>query len=487
MDGNADSPSPRFRLAIVGGGIAGLTLAVTLGRLEDHASPIQIDMYEAGQEITTVGAGISVWPRTWTVMRALGIYEELLNKAVRHTDGNRKAAGEEEFRPAFVMRKSDWKREGYEFWRIMVPNGSTVMHRADMVDVLVRHLPKSCTVHTSKRIVSYTESTSDEKESGRSAYTLHFADGTTAEADVIIGADGIKSKTRAAMYDSAHERECADSKAVPREDCARCKHATPLWTGTVAYRYLIPGERMREVNPEHSALKIKSPMSYAGKGRHIITYPISDGKYLNWIGFVTVPGGIGTTYPHKWLMDASRDDVVANFAGWEPEVDQMLSCVEKPTLWAIHIVDDLPFAASGRVALIGDAVHAMETHFGAGGGQAIEDAYILGRLLADPRTTLVRVAGALKIYEDIRLPFARSVVKNAAKIGLMYEFNSPGLYDGRPVSAASEEEEFETTKSRLRELGEAAQELWKWQWETKVEEQWEETERQLEALVGSSN
>ena len=54
-------------------------------------------MYEAGHEITTVGAGISVWPRTWTVMRALGLYDELLTQAVRHTGGDGKAAGEEEF------------------------------------------------------------------------------------------------------------------------------------------------------------------------------------------------------------------------------------------------------------------------------------------------------------------------------------------------------------------------------------------------------
>ena len=96
---------PRFRLAIVyvviilsahvrwalhsthwicsGGGIAGLTLAVTLGHYEQSTSPIQIDLYESGPEITTVGAGISVWPRTWAVMRALGLYDELASEAVK--------------------------------------------------------------------------------------------------------------------------------------------------------------------------------------------------------------------------------------------------------------------------------------------------------------------------------------------------------------------------------------------------------------------
>lgn len=132
------------------------------------------------------------------------------------------------------------------------------MHRADMVNVLVRHLPKGCSVHTCKKLLTYTESV--DGTSG-TVYTLHFADGTTAEADVLIGADGIKSKVRAAMYDGAHQRECSNAKERRREECGRCKHATPLWTGTVAYRELIPTERLRQVNPNHHALHIKSPMN----------------------------------------------------------------------------------------------------------------------------------------------------------------------------------------------------------------------------------
>ena len=127
------------------------------------------------------------------------------------------------------------------------------MHRAEMVDVLVRNLPASCTVHTSKRLVKYTDS-------GMS-YTLHFADGTKATADVIIGADGIKSKTRAAMYDYAHQRECAKKTSARREECERCGKATPKWTGTIAYRYLIPAEKLREIAPRHHALECVSPLS----------------------------------------------------------------------------------------------------------------------------------------------------------------------------------------------------------------------------------
>ncbi|KAI8984807.1 hypothetical protein BD414DRAFT_515518 [Trametes punicea] len=441
------------------------------------AAPIEAHLYEAGPEITTVGAGISVWPRTWDVMRRLGLYEELAAQSVQTPvqDG-----GIGEFRPGFLFRKSDSNREGFAFAQVMIPHGSTTMHRADMVSVLVKHLPASCSVHTSKRLTHYTESSSRRSDGGAIAYTLHFSDGTSAETDVLIGADGIKSKTRAAMYQFAHERECLvqGRGSVSTEACERCRRATPKWTGTVGYRYLIPSERMREVNPEHTALKINAPLS------HIITYPISHGKFLNWIGFVTIPGGEGTVYPKKWVIDATQDEVINHFSGWEPEVGQMTQLVEKPTLWAIHVMENLPFSVTGTTALMGDAVHAMTTHFGAGGGQAIEDAYILGRLLADSRTNLARVPEVMRIYQAVRLPFAQRVVNDARKAGLMYEFNWPGLYDGSRPEGISEEEALELEKEQLSVLERAIQDLWKWQWMEHFEDQWEEAERRYEQLVG---
>lgn len=134
------------------------------------------------------------------------------------------------------------------------------MHRADMVDVLVKHMPPSCMIHTSKRLLSYTSTATDA--SGTLVYTLHFADDTTAQTDIIVGGDGIKSNLKCA-------RRCMtlctrdSAQDVKREECERCSKAMPKWTGTAGYRFLIPSERMREVNPEHhrEALKATSPIS----------------------------------------------------------------------------------------------------------------------------------------------------------------------------------------------------------------------------------
>ena len=112
-----------------------------------------------------------------------------------------------------------------------------------------------------------------------------------------------------------------------------------------------------------------------------------------------------------------------------------------------------------------------------------QDAFILGRLLADPRTSLARVEDALRIYQDIRLPFGRGVVLKSDKVGRLCEFNYPGLYDGVSISAGSQEEEIKLTKEKLGEVGRAIEEVWSWQVKERVEDQWDEAKARYEALI----
>ena len=112
-----------------------------------------------------------------------------------------------------------------------------------------------------------------------------------------------------------------------------------------------------------------------------------------------------------------------------------------------------------------------------------QDAYVLGRWLADPRTSLSRVPDVLRIYQDVRLPFARKVVRDAGKVGRMYEFNYPGLYDASPISASSKEEGEELLNKQIAELYDAIRDLWRWQWQERVEDQWDEVERQYSKIM----
>ncbi|PCH41805.1 hypothetical protein WOLCODRAFT_71361, partial [Wolfiporia cocos MD-104 SS10] len=181
----------------------------------------------------------------------------------------------------------------------------------------------------------------------------------------------------------------------------------------------------------------------------------------------------GGAYDGKWVQTVPREELVALFAGWEREVQEMLEqcVVDSPSRWAIHMVPGLPFSVTKRVALIGDAVHAMETHLGAGAGQAIEDAYILGRLLTHPLATPSRVPEVLRIYQSVRLPFAKTVLQRARATGRMCEFNGEGCYDGR---ACPDERE------RLEELGQALYRQWQWQWQWRFDDQWDVAEWAIE-------
>ncbi|KAI0694674.1 hypothetical protein C8T65DRAFT_758858 [Cerioporus squamosus] len=203
------------------------------------------------------------------------------------------------------------------------------------------------------------------------------------------------------MYEDAHARECvpsiSSSDVTSWEHCARCAAASPKWTGVCSYRCLIPTERAYHRKHRCGSLKIAPVL-------RIITYQISGSKYLNFVAICREPGGEGSPYQGKWVADVPRDEVVSKFIGWEPEVEHMLECVENPSRWAVHALDNLPFAVSGsgNIALLGDAVYARYvTELRARGGQAIEDVYIIGRLLASPDVPLARVPVALRIYEDV--------------------------------------------------------------------------------------
>ncbi|KAH7907400.1 hypothetical protein BJ138DRAFT_1116725 [Hygrophoropsis aurantiaca] len=441
------SSLPKFRVAICGGGIGGLVLAVTIGKY----SKVPVDLYEARPEITTAGAGIAIWRRTMEVMHELGLYGDLEKVVSRAPDSSRG--------PCF--RRADLVDGGHEWFHQTFKYDQSNLHRRDMVDILKKHLPSTCAIHLSKRLTTYTQTQAGGLQ-------LHFADGTSVAADILVGADGVKSPTRKAMFDwlVGHKPDAIDKRKL-------ADYVNPVWTGRLVYRALVPLEVLQRCSPGNPSAK--EMIVACGRGKHVVTYPVARGTLVNVAAYIYDPQKAGTHFEGHWVADVSEEEVQRAFENFEPYIRQLLECCKKPSRWALHIVNELPLWTSGNVALIGDACHAMTPFFGAGAGQAIEDAFVLGRLLAHDLTTPQNLPEALRVYQEIRLPSANYVARESYKTGFMYDFLAPGYFDG--LDRTNEKEELER-------LHQAIITQWEWQMKEGFIEQWAEAEKLLKKSSG---
>jgi len=231
------------------------------------------------------------------------------------------------------------------------------------------------------------------------------------------------------------------------------QYVEPVWSGTMVYRSLVPAERLREVCGGREHRVLQHTTIYCGKDKHLISYSIGKGASTVNIALTSCnPNNEGKPFVGPWVTDCTSDDVRQVFRNFEPEVQELLQCVDKVTLWAIHALRPLPFYVTTRVALLGDAAHAMLPYQGAGAGQAIEDAFILASLLGHPATTAATVSHALHAYEAVRLPFANARIEGSRMNGLMYSFNS-------------------IHGDHLESLVPAFEAQWNWLWDVSVDEE----------------
>ncbi|KIJ98994.1 hypothetical protein K443DRAFT_189327 [Laccaria amethystina LaAM-08-1] len=443
----------RFRVAICGAGIGGLTTAVTLSRFPD----IEVEIFESAQQLAELGAGIGLFPRMsfevcsfvkivleyeigpWEIVKKLGLEEDLLKTTeIKITDGPVSS---------FKYRKSDGP-VGYDFYTLVTKGNLVTFHRPDFQKVLLSKLPPSHKISCSKRLRSYTQRLSGPID-------LFFEDGTTSYCDVLVGADGLKSAVR---------RSLLTEKAQWAESESRCGEASdfiasiePVWCGTNAYRALIPAERLKARFPGHRTLT--QPTQYLGKNGYVIAYPISKGKLVNFVAFKSHHDLENTRFNGPWVCVTESAEFAATFRTWEPEVQALVDCVERPLRWAIHTVKPLKSFVSGRAGIIGDAAHAMTPHQGSGAGQAIEDGYVLATILGHPATTRETIGRSMLIYDQVRRPVAQSVHEVARQNGRIFTFSAPDL-DFDHVSSPEE------MSAKLQMLSHRFTKNWEWAWTT---------------------
>ncbi|KIK66771.1 hypothetical protein GYMLUDRAFT_37901 [Collybiopsis luxurians FD-317 M1] len=367
----------KLRVAIIGGGIGGLTFAVALKGCRN----IEVNLYEQAHQITEIGAGIGVWHRTWEVLKSLELDKELTEQLQEEPNEDQK--------PSFEFRLGD-RKNGFTFQKIYVKGGVLLFHRQEIQGTLLKNVPDFCKIHLSHRLIQCEEREDSVK--------LIFENGAETTCDILVGADGVKSAAR---------------QGVPNDGF--------FYPGYNVIRGLIPRDVLAKAYPGHRNLE--DPVIYCGKNQHIVAYPISHGQLINVAAFTFDIEAEGKPYHGPGIKPVTNEEIVDAFSGWEDEVVQLLKSIEQPTRWVLRDLHPMDTYVTRRIALLGDAAHAMLPHLGSGMGQAVEDGYILGRLLshANPQNWL----RAVEAYNLVRQPFGNMVKSKSREQGFYYELNVP--------------------------------------------------------------
>jgi salicylate hydroxylase len=338
------------RVAVVGGGVGGLTLAIAL-----RARGVPVDVYEQAPEFREIGAGVALSANATRHLHRLGLGDALEAVSVQPSALVLRRWDDGEVIAAHAIGARYREEFGAPYYGV---------HRGALQRVFGDALEDG-TVHHGHRCVSVVD------DEGSGAAELEFADGTTASADVVVGADGVHSAVR--------RHVAGPSEAV--------------YSGTIGYRGLVPVEALPSL-PDSTPLQF-----WAGPRAHLLHYSIEGGTIVNYLAVVRQAEWTGA----GWNEPCAVADAVSAYAGWHPAVTEMVGAVSEGSRWALHDHVPLERWSAGRVVLLGDAAHAMLPHQGQGANQTVEDAILLADLLAeagDPE----HLRPALERYEALRRP-----------------------------------------------------------------------------------
>ncbi len=340
-----------MKVAIVGGGVGGLTAALALARKE-----IDVEVYEQAPAIAQIGASLQLGPNALRLLGELGLLPGLRRigvlpdavEFVRWDDGS-------------LLHRTSLGPAMEEYF------GAPQLDffRPDLHRLLVDALPPGA-LRLGARVLGV-----DHDADG---VTLALADGTRVRADVAVAADGIRSPIR--------------QQLAGADD--------PLFSGTVVYRGVARREDVAELHPDHVNYY------WLGPYRHGVSYWISGGELLA----VNCAVQRAEWSDESWTLEAPVEEALRYFTGWHmPLLERMRRC---PTLLrgAVFVRRPLEHWSYGRVTLLGDAAHAMEPFQAQGAAQAVEDAYVLTECLgAEPDEPVA----ALARYEAIRMARAEEL------------------------------------------------------------------------------
>lgn len=372
-----------MRIAIIGGGIGGLTAALALQQFGFEPT-----IFEQAPELLEVGAAILMWPNAMRILHRLGVAA-----AVRQHGA--------------VLEQAIWlNQDGKQLNRFQLPKSdepAIALHRADLQQLLVDALPPE-----SIRLGCVFE----KFETRQQGMVAHFADWSSAECDVLIGADGLHSRARLQLLNDGQ----------------------PMDRGYIAWRGVTP--HTPKSLPPASAIEIH------GNGQRFGIGPLGSGKVGWWCSVNKTADSAQTSASARRDVlrfgssedhAATRERLLKLFDGWCDPVSELIRATPLASLVRNPVFDRPPVRrwGAGSMTLLGDAIHPMTPNLGQGGCLAIEDAAVLARCLTkyassaqnenDPGAT----QAALRRFETLRYSRTATIARFSRLYGVVGQWENP--------------------------------------------------------------
>ena len=337
-----------MKIAIVGGGIGGLTAALALSQ-NSH----DITVFERSAGIREIGAGVQISPNAGRLLHSLG-----LGAAYSEISVNPHRVVLRRWEDDSIIRATDLDESFLSQHQVPLAN----VARNELVEIIGNAVVArtNVTMKFSTHVVAV--------EPGDSSSVVLFSDGSSQSFDIVIGADGIHSVVR----------PCVGGIDKPR------------FSGSAAYRALVPRSAVEDL-----PIDVTNRM---GPDRHVVSYFI--GRNRSHLNLVCISPE-DSWESESWTEPGTMADLYSRFEGWSPDFLSLLGRVEEPVFrWALYDREPLEQWGIGTTTLLGDACHPMLPFMAQGSCQAIEDAVVLARCLSDVSTS--DAVSALRRYEDVR-------------------------------------------------------------------------------------
>ncbi|KAB8226870.1 salicylate hydroxylase [Aspergillus alliaceus] len=365
-------PQKPLKVLIVGCGITGLTTALGL-KLFGH----EVTVFEQSVALAEAGAGIQLAPNASRILRLFGVLEEVMSKAnILAQNSLRRYQDDQELGKAPLMPLEKYHAP------------LAVIHRADLVDILVRRVRE---LGVRIRLNTKVQAVDSEFEARIQLHTQEWVLG-----DVVIACDGIHSSSRKQMMNYQGAR------------------AGYISTGDAAYRLLIPAEAMESNPVTFGLIHHNVGIRWMGPGGHIMAYPIKRNTLYNMV-LVHPQTGDWSEGEETWTRMGSKRQMQHIYQGWNRVVQTLVDLVPEKEIveWSLYIHPHLPRWFQNKCVLAGDACHPMLPYVAQGAAQGIEDAAVLTLCLSLP----LDIWTALMVYEHHRKTRAERIQDSATATG----------------------------------------------------------------------